>query len=126
MDAIELRILHDGEPSRVVRIRCERAEFLEQDTHPSSAPLNALPPEEQAFVIAFVRSHGNIRKMERLFDISYPTVKKRLNAIVERLDDQFRAPDDDARSDVLRRLELGRITPAEALAELDRLGTANP
>ena len=43
--------------------------------------LARLTMEDQIFVVAFVRSHGSIKEMERLFGISYPTVKNRLNAI---------------------------------------------
>ena len=31
--------------------------------------------EDQLFVVAFVRHHGSIKKMESLFGVSYPTVK---------------------------------------------------
>ena len=44
-------------------------------------PLAQLPFEEQVFVAAFVKSHGSIKEMERLFGVSYPTIKNRLNRI---------------------------------------------
>jgi hypothetical protein len=50
--------------------------------------LARLSPEDQMFVVAFVRHHGSIKKMEGLFGISYPTVKNRLNAIGAQLDAQ--------------------------------------
>jgi len=72
--------------------------------------------EEQLFVTAFVRGHGSIKRMEELFDISYPTVKNRLNAIAARLDRALEAP--SPKLGVLERLERGELTVAEALAEL--------
>jgi hypothetical protein len=72
--------------------------------------------EEQLFVIAFVRCHGSLKRMEELFEISYPTVKNRLNAIIERLDEALDAPSPRLR--VLERLERGEMTVEEALAEL--------
>ena len=74
-------------------------------------------PAHQAFVIAFVRHHGSIKKMESLFGISYPTVKNRLNAIAARLDTAFEAP--LSNSDILDQLARGEITVDEALARLD-------
>ena len=68
-------------------------------------PLARLSVEEQLFVTAFVRSHGSIKRMGELFDISYPTVKNRLNAIIGRLDSAFDAPSPNL--DVLGRLERG-------------------
>ncbi|MBE7464372.1 MAG: DUF2089 domain-containing protein [Planctomycetes bacterium] len=76
-------------------------------------PLARLSPDDQAFVCAFVRVHGNLRRMEELFDISYPTVKNRLNAVSKQLDAAFEAPDE--RSVVLDRLARGEITVAQAL-----------
>ena len=50
------------------------------------AALGQLDLEDQVFVTAFLRSHGSIKRMEALFGISYPTVKNRLNRIVNNLD----------------------------------------
>jgi hypothetical protein len=80
------------------------------------SPLAQLRPEDQQFVIAFVRAHGSLKKMEPLFGISYPTVKNRLNAIVAELDRTLVAP--PSRSEVLDRLERGEITVDEALGLL--------
>jgi len=78
--------------------------------------LGRLSLEEQLFVTAFVRSHGSIKRMEELFEISYPTVKNRLNAIVEKLDRALDAPSPNLQ--VLERLEQGAVTVEEALDEL--------
>jgi hypothetical protein len=80
-------------------------------------PLAQLKPEDQAFVIAFVRHHGSIKKMEELFDISYPTVKNRLNAIAASLDKSFEAPSPNLY--VLEQLARGEISVEEALEKLN-------
>lgn len=82
-------------------------------------PLAKLPSEEQVFVAAFVRCHGSIKQMEKLFGISYPTVKSRLNRIADRLvllDIEAPPP----REEVLDRLERGELSASEALQELRR------
>jgi hypothetical protein len=73
-------------------------------------------------VAAFVRSHGSIKEMERLFGVSYPTVKNRLNRLSQALGSALgveHAPAPE-RSDVLDRLERGEITriKAENLEEI--------
>jgi hypothetical protein len=78
--------------------------------------LARLSPEDQLFVVTFVRHHGSIKKMEALFDISYPTVKNRLNAIGSALDKSFEAPSSNAV--VLEQLSRGEITVDEALERL--------
>jgi hypothetical protein len=81
--------------------------------------LAQLSVEDQVFVAAFVRSHGSIKEMERIFGVSYPTIKSRLNRIAEHLDfvDIDPVP---AGADVVDRLQRGEISAQEALAELKR------
>jgi hypothetical protein len=76
--------------------------------------LARLSLEDQIFVAAFVRSHGSIKRMEALFDISYPTVKNRLDSITASLDEAF-TPPDDGRSEILDRLSRGEISIEQAL-----------
>ena len=63
--------------------------------------------------------HGNIKRMGQLFDISYPTVKSRLNAIARKLDTNFEVPPE--RNEILDRLGKGDISVEEALRLLDQL-----
>lgn len=78
--------------------------------------LARLSLEDQAFVVAFVRHHGSIKKMESLFGVSYPTVKNRLNSIRKRLDESFDAPTPNEL--VLDQLARGEITVEQALKRL--------
>lgn len=80
-------------------------------------PLARLPIEDQVFIMAFIRCHGSIKEIERIFGISYPTVKNRLNRLAKQL--QFVetltfSPEDD----VLTQLENGEITAEEAIRRL--------
>ncbi len=90
-------------------------------------PLARLSFEDQVFVAAFVRSHGSIKDMEKLFGVSYPTIKNRLNRIGDELSfvavqaaatSEAEAP--ASSGDVLGRLEAGEISVDEAAAELRR------
>ena len=80
-------------------------------------PLARFPAEDQVFVMVFVRSHGSIKEMERVFGISYPTVKNRLNRISAKLElvETDPAP---AQSEVLDQLQLGNITASEAIQRM--------
>ena len=80
------------------------------------SPLGKLTIDDQAFVIAFVRHHGSIKKMEALFDVSYPTIKNRLNSISALLDKSFDAPTPNLY--VLEQLSRGELTVEEALQRL--------
>lgn len=82
-------------------------------------PLASLRYEDQVFISEFVRTHGSIKQMEKAFGISYPTVKNRLNRIVEQLRlVHVKAPGE--RGEVLDLLEQGEITVDEATERLLR------
>ncbi len=88
--------------------------------------LARLSAEDQVFVMAFVQVHGSIKEMERIFGISYPTVKNRLDAIAEQLPlietvrkDSASTPRSNPQSAVvLDSLERGEIDVEEALRRL--------
>jgi hypothetical protein len=82
--------------------------------------LARLSAEDQVFVTAFVRSHGSIKEMERVFGVSYPTIKARLNRIGESLDFVDTNPQ-PSRLEVLERLRRGEITADDAVKELEEL-----
>ena len=84
--------------------------------------LARLPLEDQVFIAAFVKSHGSIKEMERLFGVSYPTVKSRLNRLSERLDPELsiRAEPASPHSEILDRLESGTMTVRQAVEALKK------
>jgi hypothetical protein len=81
--------------------------------------LARLSAEDQVFVAAFVKSHGSIKEMERLFGVSYPTIKNRLNRLGEVLELELSVQSAPAsRTEVLDKLERGDITAAQAAEAL--------
>ena len=99
----------------------ERVRLLDEDVAiegqfelPSLARLSG---EDQVFVSAFVRSHGSIKAMERLFGKSYPSVKNRLNRIADQLESVQLLPP-GSRGEVLQRLNDGEITVEQAIEEM--------
>jgi hypothetical protein len=84
--------------------------------------LARLDASDQVFVAAFVRSHGSIKEMERVFGVSYPTIKARLNRIAAGLEFVDTDPQ-PTQSDVIERLRAGELSAEEAIAELEGLKT---
>ncbi len=80
-------------------------------------PLAGLRYEDQVFVSEFVRCHGSIKYMEKAFGISYPTVKNRLNRIVQQLH-LVEVEQVSERDEVFDLLERGQITVQEATERL--------
>ncbi|TDD43117.1 DUF2089 domain-containing protein [Nonomuraea terrae] len=117
MDWQELTNLTRGRPFVVERVRlADSGVAIEGEFElPQLAQLSV---EDQVFVTAFVRCHGSIKQMERIFGVSYPTIKSRLNRIGQVLDfvETDPAP---SRSDTIDRLRRSEITARQALAELE-------
>jgi hypothetical protein len=81
--------------------------------------LARLSLEDQVFVAAFIKSHGSIKEMERLFGTSYPSIKNRLNRISEELGFlQIDVPSEADKTEILSQLERGEISLSQALEML--------
>ena len=119
MDWQELTSLTQGRSVAVERVRLVDSGVAIEGSFelPQLAKLSA---DDQVFVIAFVRSHGSIKEMERTFGVSYPTIKSRLNRIAGSLDfiDTNPLP---SREEILERLRRGEIEPSDAIRELGQL-----
>src|SRR6266516_5722045 len=104
----------------------ERVRLVDQDVAIEGRfelpPIARLTAEDQIFVAAFVRSHGSIKQMEKLFGVSYPTIKNRLNRIGAHLQFVEVEPSDDAASastnHLLTQLERGELTVKDVLSRL--------
>ena len=82
-------------------------------------PLAKLSMEDQVFVAAFVKSHGSIKEMEKLFGVSYPSIKNRLNRISKTFDFIDTTPAHPV-NDILADLEKGKISFDQAMQELEK------
>jgi len=115
----ELTRLTQGRPIIVERVRLPDNNIAIEGSFelPQLARLNL---EDQVFVTAFVRSHGSIKEMERVFGVSYPTIKARLNRIAEGLEfiDTNPTP---SQGEILDRLKRGEISAEDAIHALEAL-----
>ena len=118
VDWQELTELTRGKAFVVERIRLvDSGVAVEGQFEPPE--LAQLSVDDQVFVAAFVRAHGSIKEMERIFGVSYPTIKSRLN----RISDQLNFVDVDpgpTGADVVDRLRRGEITADEAVSALEQ------
>ncbi len=81
--------------------------------------LARLSPEDQVFVMAFVRAEGVIKQMERVFGVSYPTIKSRLARIAEQLQFVETLPSTQ-KQDILDALASGELTAQQAIERLSQ------
>lgn len=106
------------------RILVERVRLAEKDIAIEGSfelpQLARLAMDDQIFITAFVRSHGSIKEMERIFGVSYPTIKSRLTRIANSLEFVETNPT-PSKTEILERLQSGEITAAEAIREMEAL-----
>lgn len=84
-----------------------------------------LDPEQLEFVEVFIRLRGNIKEVEEEMGISYPTVRKKLDQVIQALGFSPEASPEDTkaeeRTEVLTALEQGDIDYSEAVKKLKNL-----
>jgi len=114
----ELTRLTGGVPIVVERVRLADSGIAIEGAF-ELTPLARLPAEDQVFIMAFVKADGVIKEMERVFGVSYPTIKSRLSRIAGQLQFVENVPV-SPRKDVLEALERGEITAEQAIERLSK------
>lgn len=108
-----------GEKLHVTKLSCHRCQTtLEGNFEPCR--FCSLTTEQKAFLEVFVKSRGNIKEVERELGISYPTVRSRLDNVLEamgyRVDDPAEREDVAAkRREILDALARGEISSDDAV-----------
>ena len=118
-DWLELTQLTQGRPIVVERVRLADKDIAIEGSF-ELPQLARLDLDEQVFITAFVRSHGSIKEMERIFGVSYPTIKSRLTRIADSLEFVETNPT-PSKAEILERLERGEITAEEAIRQMEAL-----
>lgn len=120
-----------GDQLGVVRLRCDNCETAIEGNF-ETGKLGQLSREQQEFVEVFLKSRGNIKEVERELGISYPTVRGRLDNVLEALGYRVEAaaPEEgntpalrgSKRKEVLDALNRGEITSEDAVRLLKQQG----
>jgi hypothetical protein len=74
--------------------------------------------EQTAFAEVFLSCRGNIKEVEKALGISYPTVRSRLDDVLETMGYPVRRKDD--KSDVLEALSRGEISVEDAAGAIGK------
>ncbi len=85
-----------------------------------------LNPEQKEFIEVFIKCRGNIKEVERELGISYPTVRGRLDAVIEALGYRVEErggeePTANRRKEILEALAKGEISSEDAVKQLKQL-----
>lgn len=80
-----------------------------------------LPEEQLHFIEVFLKNRGNIKDVEKEMGISYPTVRNKLDGVLQALgylEEKTDGVEDLRRQDILNALETGEMSPGEAARRL--------
>lgn len=106
-----------GETLEVTRLRGPTSGVvIEGEFLPNEFAL--LDGDALEYLRLFVKVRGNLKEVERMLGVSYPTVRARFDAMVRALGYEVVDESADARGDVLAALERGDIGADEATRRL--------
>ncbi|MEW5894813.1 MAG: DUF2089 domain-containing protein [Candidatus Omnitrophota bacterium] len=97
---------------RIKKLECTQCGVsVEGDLHTS--PMMSLTEDQQQFIELFVLSSGSLKEMAQVLGVTYPTVRARLDQIIEKLRNEIKGRD-DYKQELLEKVEAGKITPEKA------------
>lgn len=82
--------------------------------------LYRLDPEDQRFVELFVMASGSLKQMAEVLGVSYPTVRSRLDKLIDKLKDEQRA-DAQRKQRILADIEAGRLPAKQGMRMIDAI-----
>lgn len=103
-----------GKAMQVTKLHCHGCKTSMEGTF-DACKFCRLDEEQRQFIEVFLTSRGNIKEVERLLGISYPTVRSRLDAVLESLGYRVEREQDQRRKEILEALDKGEISSEEAI-----------
>jgi len=116
-----------GHELAITRLSCDYCQARLEGEF-TTGKFGRLAQDQLEFIEVFVKNRGNIKEVEKELGISYPTVRNRLDGVIQalgyRVDNSPELPEEDKpdQQEVLAALERGEITPKEAAKQLRRNG----
>jgi hypothetical protein len=85
-----------------------------------------LPPEHLEFLRLYIKVRGNLKEVERILGLSYPTIRARFETLLrvlgyEHQDIPETGPSSEEKETILAALEKGQISAAQAAEQLRAL-----
>ncbi len=109
-----------GGPLLVTRLECEESGIkIEGRFTPNEFAV--LPEENLEFLRLYVKVRGNLKEVERILGVSYPTVRLRFEKLLLALGYEVGPDPAEERSTILDLLERGEIDAEEASKRLQSL-----
>ncbi len=111
-----------GETLTVTRLHCRSCDTTIEGQFTIGA-FDRLGPEQLAFAETFIRCEGKLNRMEKELGLSYPTLRARLNELIQAMgyeigQEEAAGVSDEERRRILDDLAAGRISSQDAVKAL--------
>lgn len=116
-----------GETLTVTRLHCRLCDTTIEGRF-SVGAFDRLSPEHLAFAETFIRCEGKLNRMEKELNLSYPTLRARLNDLIRAMgyevgqEEAAAGVSEDERRRILDDLAAGRMTSEAAVKALQGNG----
>jgi hypothetical protein len=107
------------EKVRIKKVECRKCGIGFEGEF-NTSPILSLNDEQQGFVELFVLSSGSLKQMAELLGVTYPTVRARLDEIIQDLRGEMKNRK-EFKTEILKRVEDGKLTPEKAAEIIRRL-----
>lgn len=112
-----------GGPLVVTRVHSPEGDFTIEGRFRVESPFLDLTPQQVKFVLTLIQCEGKFNRMQEELDLSYPTLRARLQEIIEVLglkvaDPPHNRPDGKERLRILAQVDEGTLDVAAALESL--------
>lgn len=82
---------------------------------PPDHPLLSLPHDDLNLITRFVLESGSLKALAKAYDVSYPTIRTRLDRTIHRLNNAINnTPNDPLREHLASLVERGQLSPHDA------------
>jgi hypothetical protein len=108
-----------GSTMVVSKMTCGHCQVAVEAEFPMSR-LSTLPVEHQKFIEMFVLAGGNLKEIAEQVGVSYPTIRSRLDRVIETLRGEI-AKTQRVKGSLLDAVEPGKTNAAEAAAIIKRI-----
>lgn len=106
----------------ITELSCESCATVMKG-HFGNLAFSELSKEQIDFIKVFVKCRGNIKEVEKELNISYPTVRNKLNEVIESMGyevDESGEEEKNTKEEVLCMIKEGKITVEEAVKLLKK------
>lgn len=115
-----------GETLAVTRLHCRNCDTTIEGRF-SVGAFDRLNPEQLTFAETFIRCEGKLNRMEKELNLSYPTLRGRLNELIRAMgyevgQEEATGISEEERRRILDELASGRITSEAAVKALQGSG----